>query len=82
MGRSAVANPRATQFLTAVLSSLPELSQWATTGLPWGIIYVSIFTLFIMHVASHLFATEKVLTTKLKLRGLRRCGKTAAQKLE
>jgi ABC-2 type transport system permease protein len=48
----------------------------------WGIVYVSIFTLAIMYVASRLFATEKVLTAKLKFRGLRKRGKKAAQDLE
>jgi ABC-2 type transport system permease protein len=48
----------------------------------WGIVYVSIFTLVIMYIASRLFATEKVLTAKLKFRGLRKRGKTAAQDLE
>jgi ABC-2 type transport system permease protein len=48
----------------------------------WGIVYVSIFTLVIMYVASRLFATEKVLTAKLKFRGLRKRGKKAAQDLE
>lgn len=48
----------------------------------WGIVYVSIFTLVIMYVASRLFATEKVLTAKLKFKGLRKRGKKAAQDLE
>ena len=48
----------------------------------WGIVYVSIFTLVIMYVASRLFATEKVLTAKLKFRGLRKRGKKAVQDLE
>ncbi|MBC7130891.1 hypothetical protein H5T51_06715 [Candidatus Bathyarchaeota archaeon] len=37
-----------------------------------GIIYVSLFTVGIMYAASRLFATEKILTMKLKFRGLRR----------
>jgi len=37
-----------------------------------GIIYVTAFTSVIMYVASRLFATEKILTAKLKFRGLRR----------
>jgi ABC-2 type transport system permease protein len=37
-----------------------------------GIVYVAAFTLVIMYVASRLFATERILTAKLKLRGLRR----------
>jgi ABC-2 type transport system permease protein len=35
-----------------------------------GIIYVTAFTVGIMYVASRLFATEKILTAKLKLKGL------------
>jgi ABC-2 type transport system permease protein len=35
-----------------------------------GIVYVAAFTLVIMYVASRLFATEKILTMKLKFRGL------------
>ena len=38
----------------------------------FGIIYVTAFTLAIMYVASRLFATEKILTAKLRFRGLRR----------
>jgi len=37
-----------------------------------GIVYVTAFTAVIMYVASRLFATEKILTAKLKFRGLRR----------
>jgi ABC-2 type transport system permease protein len=32
----------------------------------FGIIYVAVFTVVIMYVASRLFATEKILTMKLK----------------
>ncbi len=32
-----------------------------------GIIYVAAFTIVIMYIASRLFATEKILTAKLKL---------------
>ena len=42
----------------------------------FGIAYVAAFTLVVMYVASRLFATEKILTAKLKFRGLRRRGKT------
>lgn len=44
----------------------------------YGIIYVALFTLVVMYVASRLFATEKILTAKLKFkwRGFR---KTAEQ---
>jgi len=37
-----------------------------------GIVYVAAFTLVIMYAASRLFATEKILTAKLKFRGLRK----------
>ncbi|MEM3550095.1 MAG: ABC transporter permease [Candidatus Bathyarchaeia archaeon] len=37
-----------------------------------GIIYVSAFTIFVMYLASRLFATEKILTAKLKFKGLRK----------
>ncbi|MEM2256365.1 MAG: ABC transporter permease [Candidatus Bathyarchaeia archaeon] len=39
-----------------------------------GIIYVSIFTIVIMYIASRLFATEKILTMKLRFKGLKRRG--------
>jgi len=38
----------------------------------FGIVYVTIFTFVIMYAASRLFATEKILTAKLKFRGLRK----------
>jgi len=37
-----------------------------------GIIYVSIFTIAILYVAAKFFATEKILTARIKLRKLRR----------
>lgn len=37
-----------------------------------GILYVAAFTLVVMYAASRLFATEKILTAKLKFRGLRK----------
>ncbi len=44
------------------------------TTVAFGIIYVAAFTIVIMYIASRLFATEKILTAKLKLkrRGLKR----------
>ena len=45
----------------------------------FGIIYVAAFTMFVMYGASRLFATEKILTAKLKLRGLRKRGKMRAE---
>jgi ABC-2 type transport system permease protein len=47
-----------------------------------GIIYVTAFTLAVMYAASRLFATEKILTAKLKLRGLRRRRKTSVEELQ
>jgi ABC-2 type transport system permease protein len=46
-----------------------------------GIAYVSMFTIGIMYVASRLFATEKILTTKLRFRGLRRRRKAESDEL-
>ncbi len=36
-----------------------------------GIIYVSLFTIIVLYIAARLFGTEKILTAKLKFRGLR-----------
>ncbi len=44
-----------------------------------GIAYVAAFTLVIMYAASRLFATEKILTAKLKFKWLRRRKGTAAE---
>ncbi|RJS82351.1 ABC transporter permease [Candidatus Bathyarchaeota archaeon] len=38
----------------------------------FGIVYVAVFTIVLMYAASRLFATEKILTAKLKFKGLRR----------
>jgi ABC-2 type transport system permease protein len=46
------------------------MGDYLTAGL--GIIYVTAFTLVIMYIASRLFATEKILTAKLRFRGLRK----------
>lgn len=40
----------------------------------FGIIYSFAFTMVIMYIASRLFATEKILTVKLKMKGFRRRG--------
>jgi len=45
------------------------MGDYLTAGL--GIAYVAAFTLAIMYVASRLFATEKILTAKLRFKGLR-----------
>jgi ABC-2 type transport system permease protein len=44
------------------------------TTVVFGIIYVAAFTLVVMYIASRLFATEKILTAKLKFkrRGFRK----------
>lgn len=47
-----------------------------------GTIYVAAFTLVIMYAASRLFATEKILTVKLKFKGLRRRGKSSAEEFQ
>jgi ABC-2 type transport system permease protein len=45
-----------------------------------GIAYVAAFTVAIMYFASRLFATEKILTAKLKFKGLiRRREKTTSE---
>ncbi|MCS7136114.1 MAG: ABC transporter permease [Nitrososphaerota archaeon] len=45
----------------------------------FSIIYVFLFTLALMYVASRLFATEKVLTAKLKFKWLKKYDKTAGE---
>ena len=47
----------------------------------FGIVYVAAFTMVVMYVASRLFATEKILTAKLKFKGLRKRGKTSTREL-
>jgi ABC-2 type transport system permease protein len=44
-----------------------------------GTVYVMAFTLIMMYAASRLFATEKILTAKLKFRGLSRRGKARSE---
>jgi ABC-2 type transport system permease protein len=68
----------------AIPFSQPIIASKAVTmGDYWtaifGIVYVTAFTLGIMYAASRLFATEKILTMKLKFRGLRVRGKTPAE---
>jgi ABC-2 type transport system permease protein len=50
------------------------------TTVIFGIIYVAAFTVVIMYIASRLFATEKILTAKLKFR--RRGSKKTAEQQE
>jgi len=47
-----------------------------------GIVYVTAFTLVIMYVASRLFATEKILTAKLKFRWFRKRAKKTTEELQ
>lgn len=47
----------------------------------FGIVYVSAFTLIVMYAASRLFATEKILTAKLKFMGLRRRRKATVEEI-
>ena len=47
-----------------------------------GIIYVTAFTIVVMYAASRLFATEKILTAKLKFRWLRKRSKKPAAELQ
>jgi len=74
--------------LKAVLYAIPYTqpiiaSKAVIMGDYWtamlGIIYVTAFTLTVMYAASRLFATEKILTAKLKFRGLRRRRKTSVE---
>jgi ABC-2 type transport system permease protein len=53
-----------------IASKAVTMGDYLTVGL--GIVYVTAFTLVIMYVASRLFATEKILTVKLRFRGLRK----------
>jgi ABC-2 type transport system permease protein len=47
-----------------------------------GIVYVAAFTLVLMYAASRLFATEKILTAKLRFRGFRKSRKASAEELQ
>ena len=60
-----------------IASKAVIMGDYLTAGL--GIVYVVAFTLVIMYIASRLFATERILTAKLKLRGLRRRQKASAE---
>jgi ABC-2 type transport system permease protein len=44
-----------------------------------GIVYAATFTIVLLYIASRLFATEKILTAKLKFKGLRKRGKATIQ---
>jgi len=60
-----------------IASKAVVMGDYLTVAL--GIVYVAAFTLVIMYIASRLFATEKILTAKLKFRGLRKRGKAPAE---
>ncbi|MGB9841695.1 MAG: ABC transporter permease [Candidatus Bathyarchaeales archaeon] len=57
-----------------IASKAVIMNDYATAV--FGIIYVAIFTVVVMYVASRLFATEKILTAKLKFK---KAGKAAAE---
>jgi ABC-2 type transport system permease protein len=62
-------------FSQPVIASKAVITgDYLTAGL--GIIYVAAFTIVVMYAASRLFATEKILTAKLKLGRKRGKGKT------
>lgn len=71
-------------FIYAIPYTHPIIAAEAVTmgdycTVVWGIIYVTAFTLAIMYVASRLFATEKILTSKLKFKWLRRRKRKSAE---
>jgi ABC-2 type transport system permease protein len=73
-------------FIYAVPFSHPIIAAKAVTmgdhlTAALGIVYVTAFTIVIMYLASRLFATEKILTAKLKFKGLRRRKKVTAEEL-
>jgi ABC-2 type transport system permease protein len=59
-----------------IATKVIALGDYTTVAL--GIIYVAAFTVVIMYIASRLFATEKILTAKLKFKR-RRSKKTSEQ---
>jgi ABC-2 type transport system permease protein len=61
-----------------IASKAVVMGDYATVV--FGIIYVAAFTIVIMYIASRLFATEKILTAKLKFR--RRGSKKTAEQQE
>jgi len=63
-----------------IASKAVIMNDYATVIL--GIIYVAAFTIVIMYIASRLFATEKILTAKLKFKGLKRFRKTRTEQPE
>ena len=61
-----------------IASKVIVLGDYTTVA--FGIIYVAAFTVVIMYIASRLFATEKILTAKLKFK--RRSSKKTAEQQE
>jgi len=47
-----------------------------------GVVYVSVFTIVVLYVAARLFATEKILTMKLRFKGFGKAKQQPAQELE
>jgi len=47
-----------------------------------GIVYVSIVTMIVMYAASRLFATEKILTAKIRFKRIRKRGKKTAEEFQ
>ena len=62
-----------------IASKAVIIGDYLTAGL--GIIYVTAFTIAVMYIASRLFATEKILTAKLrfKRRGFGKAGKEGTE---
>jgi len=60
-----------------IVSKAVIMGDYITPAL--SILYVSFFTLILMYAASRLFATEKILTAKLKLKWFTKYGKTAGE---
>jgi len=48
----------------------------------FGIVYVTVFTIIVLYAASRLFATEKILTAKLKFKGLRKRAKASSEEFQ
>lgn len=70
----------AVPFSQPVIASKAVIAgDYVTVAL--GIVYVAVFTIVVMYIASRLFATEKILTAKLRL-GRRKFGRGKAEPTE
>ncbi|MDI6690525.1 MAG: ABC transporter permease [Candidatus Bathyarchaeota archaeon] len=74
-------------FIYAIPFSHPIIAAKAVTmgdnlTAALGVVYVAAFTIIIMYVASRLFATEKILTAKLRFKGLRRRKRVTTEELQ